>query len=64
MDTVAKAVLETIGKAGYVVIVGADDVTAIDRKTDERFIVRHDPVRFFDAIVELAQQVGIDLEDG
>jgi hypothetical protein len=37
---------------------------ALDEKTGERFVVRHDPDLFSDAVVELAQQVGIDVTDG
>ena len=63
-DGVSKAVLETIGFAGFTVHVSANNVTAINQKTGERFIVRFDADHFYDAVVALAQQVGIDLEDG
>ena len=64
MDSVSKAVLETNGAAGFDVRVGADNVTAINQKTGERFMVRFTAEHFYGAVVELAQQVGIDLEDG
>ena len=60
----SKAILEIIGSAGFIVSIGVDDVTAINQETGERFIVRFDADHFYDAVVELAQQVGIDLEDG
>ena len=63
-ESVTTAVLETIGSAGFIVSIGADDVTAINEKTGERFIVRFHAYHFYDAVVKLAQQVGIDLEDG
>ena len=65
MDTVTKSVIETIGDAGYAVIVNAADghpvVTAIDEKTGELFIVRGD--NLYAAVVELAQQLGFGLDD-
>ena len=63
-DSVSKAILETVGAMGFIVSIGADDVTAINEKIGERFIVRFDADHFYDAVVELAQQVSIDLEDG
>lgn len=64
LDSVSKAILETVGSAGFTVQVSAKIVIAIDQQTGERFIVRFDADHFYDAFVELAQQVGIDLEDG
>ena len=65
MDTLTKAILETIGVAGYAVSIGADNglpvVEAIDNKTGERFVVRGE---LDEAAVELAEQVGVELEDG
>ena len=63
MDAVTKAILETIGAAGFNVNIEANSVTAIDQKTGERYIVRYAD-NLYDAVVELAQQIGIDLEDG
>ena len=61
---VSTAILESIGHAGYVVVTGADDgqhlVEAIDQETGERFIVRGP--KLYEATMELAQQVGIELE--
>lgn len=54
MDVLSKVLLETIESVGYAVKVEAESVTAIDSETGKRFIVRHDPVSFYDACVELA----------
>ena len=67
MDTTTKALIETIGDAGYSVMTGADSsgnsvAEATDKTTGETFVVRADAL--YTAVVELAQQVGIDLEDG
>ena len=66
MDAVAKAILETVGAAGYVVSVstaeGLPAVEAVSEGTGERFVVRAPDLCA--AAVELAQQVGIELEDG
>jgi len=67
MDTTTKALIETIGNAGYSVMTGKDGdgntvTEATDQTTSERFVVRADDL--YTAVVELAQQVGIDLEDG
>ena len=66
MDSVTKAILETIGGAGFTVSLGAADglsvVEAIDSETGERFVVRGD--NLYAATVELAEEVGIELEDG
>ena len=65
-DAVTKAVIETIGAAGYVVEVGYVDalpvVVAVDEGTGERFVVRGSDL--YETVVELAQQVGIELDDG
>ena len=67
MDSTTKATIETIGNAGYSVMTGADSdgnsvVEATNNTTGERFIVRGKDL--YAAVVKLAQQVGIDLEDG
>ena len=67
MDATTKALIETIGDAGYSVMTGADNhgncvVQAANRATRETFVVRADAL--YTAVVESAQQVGIDLEDG
>ena len=64
MDSVSKAILETVGATGFTVIIDHDRVAAINQETGERFIVRFDADHFYDAVVQLAQQVGIELEDG
>ncbi len=64
MDSVAKALLETIGSAGFAVYVSANELAAIDKHTGERFIVRFGADYFYDAVFHLAEQVGVDLEDG
>ena len=64
-DTVTKVVLETIRDRGYAVTMTDTPVTTTDSKTGERLIVRFDNVdRLYDAVVELAPRVGIDLMDG
>ena len=65
VDAVTKALIETIGDAGYHVLSGADSdgnsvVEATDEKTGECFIVRGNGL--YQAVCERAQQVGIDLE--
>ena len=66
VDAVTKAVIETIGDNGYCVEIGYVDalpvVVAADLKTGERFVVRGSDL--YETVVELAQQVGIELEDG
>ena len=61
-----KARIETIGDAGFDVQVGTADaphaVEAVDRETGETFVVRGDDL--YRTVVELAQQVGVELEDG
>ncbi len=66
MNAVAKAVIETIGDAGFVVeigyTVGQPVVVAVNENTGERFVVRGEDL--YEAVVELAEQVGIKLDDG
>ena len=67
MDATTKALIETIDDTGYMVMTGADShgnsvVEATDERTGEKFVVRADDL--YAAVVELAQQVGIDLEGG
>ena len=67
MNTVTKVLIETIGNTGYVVSLTYDDnarpvVTAVDERTHETFIVRHEDLYL--AACELAEQIGIELEDG
>ena len=64
MDTRTKAIIEVIDNAGYSVMTGADSdgnavAEATDKTTGERFIVRADDL--YAAVIELAQQVGIEL---
>ncbi len=64
-DEVTRAVIETIGAAGYVVEVGYSNalsvIAAVDERTGERFVVRGGDL--YETAVELAVQVGIELED-
>lgn len=67
IDATAKALIETVGATGYALMVGADSdgnkvVEATDKETGERFVVTADDL--YMAAVELAQQAGIDLENG
>ena len=66
MDATTKAVIETISDAGYGVLYGADPsghliVEAIDLDTTETFIVSG--ADLYEVVIELAKQVGINLED-
>ena len=67
MDPTTKAPIETIGTAGYVVSIEADRdknmiVETVNQSTSEVFVVR--AAELYPAAVELAVQVGIELEDG
>jgi hypothetical protein len=65
-DAPTKALIATIGAAAYEVQLGMADglhaVEAIDQRSGETFVVRGDDL--YRTVVELAQQVGIELEDG
>lgn len=58
MDVVSKAILETIRAAGFTVYMRPTNVAATNQETGEKFIVN------YDAVVELAQQIGLELDDG
>ncbi len=66
MDAVTKAIIETIGAAGFTVQLYGQDgqnvVEAVNQETGETFVVRGDDLYL--VVVELAQQCGIELEDG
>lgn len=66
MDAVTKALIETIGDAGFAVQVCASEgqhvIEAVREETGERFVIRGTDL--YRASVELAQQAGIELEDG
>lgn len=67
MDAPTKAIVETVGNAGYGVMVGATSdgnsvIEATDEKSGEHFVVR--AATLYKAVVELAEQIGIELEDG
>ena len=66
MDPVTKAVMETIGGAGFAVTLGHDNglhvLEATAENTGELFVVRGDDLQA--TAIELAEQVGIELEDG
>ena len=66
VNAVTKAVIETIGAAGFAVELGAEGgqevAEAVNEETDERFVVRGDDL--YETVVELAVQCGIELEDG
>ena len=64
MDHVSKVILELVGAAGFTVTIDAESVTAVSQETAERFIVRYEADYFCEAVMELAQQVGMELEDG
>ena len=59
--------IETIGNAGYSVTMGVNSngnsvAESTDEANGEKFIIRADEL--YSAVIELAQQVGIELEDG
>lgn len=64
MNAVAKAILDMIHAGGWVVTVSANDVTAVSKTTGERHIVRYQGDDLYPAVVELAVQLGFELEDG
>ena len=64
--TTTRGIVEIISQAGYSVLTGADSdgnsvAEAADKTIGERFIVRAEDL--YSAVVELAQQVGLELED-
>ena len=65
MDATTKVLIETIGAAGFVVEIGYAHelpvVTATDEQTGERFVVRG--ADLYETVVEVAGQVGIELEE-
>ena len=67
MDANTEIIVETIGEAGDRVDIAGDGeagyvVTAVAHRGGERFVVRG--ADLYEAGVELAGQVGIELEDG
>ncbi len=66
MDPTTEALIEVIGDSGFTVQLhaadGQDLIEAVDQRTGEAFVVRGDDL--YTAVVELARQVGIELEDG
>ncbi len=67
MDPTTKALIETIGNVGYLVMLSVDDsgqqvVEATDEQTGEYFVVRGDDL--YTVAVELAEQVCIEWVDG
>ncbi len=62
MNSVTKSLIEVIGDSGYDIQIGNNTIEAINKKTGERFIVRCS--NLYEGSIELAQQVGIELEDG
>ena len=66
MDVVTKAVIETIGGAGFVVMLshvnGFHVIEATAQDTGALFVVTGADLRT--TAIELAEQVGIELEDG
>ncbi len=60
MDAVTKSLIKVIGDSGYDILIGHNTFEAIDQNTGERFIIRCP--NLYDGSIELAQQVGIELE--
>ena len=62
MNSVTKSLIQVIGDSGYDIMIGTNVIEAVDQVTGERFIIRCS--NLYDGSIELAQQVGIELEDG
>ena len=66
MDPVTKCLIEVIGGTGFAVMLSYENglhiIEAAAITSDERFIVHCDDL--YATTVELALQVGVDLEDG
>mgnify|MGYP006908235693 CR=1 FL=1 len=61
-DPTTRAVLKVIADAGFNLDIGETQITATSQETGERFIVKGND--HYSLALELACQVGIDLEDG
>ena len=66
MDPTAKALIETIGRAGYVVNLdaaggGTMAVTAISEESGETWVVRD--ADLYSAVVQVAEQIGFELRE-
>jgi len=61
LDPPTRAVLETVRGAGYTVLIREDFVEAIDHADGERYVVCGRDT--YTMACELAEQVGIELED-
>ena len=61
MDSTTKAIIETIGAAGFSVELGVEGgrevAKAVSEETGERFVVRGDDL--YTVVVELAAQCGL-----
>lgn len=66
MNAVTQSLIETIGDAGFAVQIGGSGgqhvIEAVRETSGETFVVRGEDL--YRVAVELAEQVGIDLEDG
>ena len=66
MDPVTKSVIEVVGTAGFAVTLGHDDglhvIEATEIDSGDLFRVTGDDLQA--TAIELAEQVGIELEDG
>ena len=63
MKAVTKAIIETIGAAGFAVpLYGRDGRNVVEAANEATFVVRGDDL--CTVVIELAQQCGIELEDG
>ena len=66
MNAPTKALIEVIGDSGFTVQLygadGQDVIEAMNQRTGEMFVVRGDDLYL--VVVELARQVGIELDDG
>ena len=64
MDHMTKSVAELIGGNGYQVFLGPDSVTAHQTESGQTHIVRYHDGNTYRAVVELAVQLGMELDDG
>lgn len=63
-ESITRTILRHVGDLGYQVISEPGRLVAVDHRTGERHVVTFDDGDRYRAACELAQLVGVDLEDG
>ena len=53
IDAASRAILETVGAAGFTIQLEANSVTAIDQKSNEQFIVNLDGDKFWTVMISM-----------